>query len=125
MASDLQHRSAPEAPKPRRAKHLIDPTAPRTVHTAADEVRLTHVQRWVMSVLAVTTIVHLCVGIAVAAVYLPQSQVGARVGLNLIAMAFGVLAIASGFGIHRRSPLTGWLLLGLVPGLVGLAVVLS
>ena len=46
-------------------------------------------------------------------------------GLNLIAAAIGVLAVATGLVIHGKSPLSPWLLLGLVPGLVGLWLVLA
>ncbi|MCY7396873.1 MAG: hypothetical protein LH468_12130 [Nocardioides sp.] len=81
---------------------------------------LTSVQRWVMSALAVTTILHLAVGISIAAIFLDQPQLSAEIGLNVIAAAFGVVAIASGFAIHGRSMLTPWLLVGTVPGMLGL-----
>ena len=78
---------------------------------------LTQVQQWVMSALAVTTILHLAAGLAVAAVFADARD--AQVGLNVIAGAVGVLAVAAGFLIHRRSPVTPWLLLGVLPGLIG------
>jgi hypothetical protein len=102
----------------------MDPDAPRRPPTAAAQRSLTHVQRWVMSVLAVTTILHLSVGLAIAAYVVPDSQRSGQVGLNVIAAAFGVIAVASGLAIHARPILSPWLLLGLVPGLVGLALVL-
>lgn len=109
------------SPQPRRAKHLIDPNAPRPVRDAAAAQRsLTSVQRWVMSALAVTTILHLSVGISIAAMFLDRPQLSAQIGLNVIAAAFGVVAIAAGFAIHGRRLLTPWLLLGTIPGLVGL-----
>jgi len=83
------------------------------------------VQRWVMSVLAVTTILHLAVGLVVAAFYIDAARTDARVGLNLIAAAIGVLAVATGLVIHGKSALSPWLLLGLVPGLIGLWLVLA
>jgi hypothetical protein len=86
---------------------------------------LTNVQRWVMSVLAVTTILHLAAGLVVAAVFMEPDRVDARVGLNVIAAVIGVLAVATGLLIHRRSPLSPWLLLGLLPGVVGAWLVLS
>lgn len=81
---------------------------------------LGNVQRWVMSVLAVTTILHLSAGLVLASVYLDTQRPGARVGLDLLAGVIGVLAVAAARAIHRKSPLSGWLLLGVVPGLVGL-----
>jgi len=83
------------------------------------------VQRWVMSVLAVTTILHLAVGLVVAAFYIDASRTDARVGLNLIAAAIGVLAVATGLVIHGKSALSPWLVLGLAPGLIGLWLVLA
>jgi hypothetical protein len=83
---------------------------------------LTQVQRWVMSVLAVTTIFHMSAGLVVAAFYVDAARTDARVGLMVIAGLFGVLAVAAGLGIHGRSPLSWWLLLGWVPTLVGAAV---
>ena len=40
----------------------------------------------------------------------------------MIAGAFGVLAVAAGLAIHKRPLLTPWLLLGLLPALVGLVL---
>jgi hypothetical protein len=45
---------------------------------------------------------------------------GAQVGLNVIAAAFGVMAVAVGLAIHRRSPISPWLVLGVIPGLIGI-----
>jgi len=102
----------------------MDPTAPRRPVDQASVVRseksLTAVQRWVMSALVVTTIAHLAVGVAIAAVFLEQPQRSSQIGLNVIAATFGVIAVGSGFALHGRSVLTPWLLLGLLPGAVGL-----
>jgi hypothetical protein len=73
-----------------------------------------------MSTLAVFTIAHLSAGLVVAALEVPASVTTARVGLNVIAGAFGVAAVVAGLAIHRRSPLSPWLLLGLLPTAVGL-----
>ena len=101
---------------PRRRRHLMDPANPvRPVNDHA----LTHVQRWIMSTLAVFTIAHLAAGIVVAALEVPDSALAARIGLNVIAGAFGVLAVAAGLAIHRRSPASPWLALGLLPAAVG------
>lgn len=109
----------------KRPRHLMDPdNLQRPVNNAA----LTHVQRWVLSVLTVFTIAHLAVGIAVAAQVVRESDTGARIGLNVIAMIFGILGVAAGFVIHRKKPLAWpyapWLLLGTVPGVVGMILAL-
>lgn len=112
-----------QSPVPRkRPRHLIDPDAPRpTRDLAAERQSLTRVQQWVLSALAVTTILHMSAGLVVAAVFLPEERgTGAQIGLNVIAAAFGVMAVAVGFAIHRRSPLSPWLVLGVLPGILGL-----
>ncbi len=86
---------------------------------------LTHVQRWVMSILATTTILHLSVGIVLAAVLPHDMATGSRVGLCVIAAAFGVIAVACGMLIHRQKLPSPWLVLGTIPGLVGLFLVLD
>ena len=105
---------------PRRARHLMDPNAPQrdTINSAGT----TRVQTWVMSTLVVTTILHLAGGLLIAAWYIDPEQTAPRVGMSVIAGAFGVLAIAAGLAIHKRPLLTPWLLLGLLPALVGLVL---
>ncbi|MGZ6753003.1 MAG: hypothetical protein ACXVEJ_06000 [Nocardioides sp.] len=110
-------------PQPKRRRHLMDPTAPRPAPTGAS-MSMGQVQRWVMSVLAVTTIGHLSAGLVVAAVFLDTTRPGAQVGVDVIAGVVGVLGVAAGFLIHQKSPLRPWLLLGLVPALVGLWFIL-
>ena len=114
-----------QEPTPRRAKHLIDPSAPRQRASAEDIARLERVQRTVMSVLVGTTIFHLSIGLVIAAVVIDDSQRVAQVGLCLLGGAFGVVAVAAAFAIHRRPPVSPWLLVGLVPTVVGLLVVLG
>ena len=104
---------------PRRARHLMDPNAPRRPAPATG-MSMTQVQKWVMSVLAATTVLHLSAGLAIAAIYTDADRTDARIGLNVIAAAFGVIAVLVARGIHGARLLTPWLLLGLVPGLVGL-----
>jgi hypothetical protein len=78
------------------------------------------VQQWVLSALAVTTILHMSGGLVIAAMFLPEERgISAQIGLNVIAAAFGVMAVAVGLAVHRRSPLSPWLLVGVVPGIVG------
>ena len=116
---------AGSVPPPRQEKgrgHLLDMHAPRQVvqDPAKDERDLVRVQKWVMSVLAVTTILHLSGGMVVAAVLLDDSPDTSRIGLNVIAGVFGAIAVATGLAIHGRRILSPWLLLGLVPTLIGL-----
>jgi len=112
-------------PEPRRARHLMDPNAPRRQASPEDIARLQRVQRWVLSVLAVTTILHMSLGLVLSAMFLTEDNVGAQVGLCVIAGAFGIVALAAGFAIHRKSPLNPWVLLGLVPGIAGAILVFS
>lgn len=118
----------PVPPPPRRAstapvrrRHLLDPADLHRSHlaTQSSEGSLSRVQQWVMSVLAVVTLLHFAAGLAIAAIFVDAHETTARIGLNVLASVVGVLAVAAGFGIHRRRPLTGWLVLGIAPGLVG------
>ena len=108
---------------PRRARHLIDPTAPPRPPDPQAEARLARVQQWVMSALAVTTIVHLCVGLVIAALYVDERDTLARVGLCVIAGAFGVMAVGIARAIHRRPLLSPWLAVGVLPTVVGVLLV--
>jgi predicted RND superfamily exporter protein len=96
--------------------------APRRVVTdpEKDARDLARVQKWVMSTLAVTTILHLVVGLVVAAVMLDDAPDSSKIGLNLIAGVFGVIAVATGLAIHSRRILSPLLLLGVVPTAIGL-----
>ena len=116
-----------QEPTPRRARHLIDPTAPRKAPTREDVARLEHVQRTVMSVLVGTTILHLSIGLVIGAYFIDDSERVAQVGLCLLGGAFGVIAVAAAYAIHRK-PLTPLrlataLAVGSVPAVVGLYVV--
>jgi hypothetical protein len=115
----------PEVPV-RRPRHLLDPENLAHSHRTSQGTMesLSEVQRWVMSVLAVTTILHLAAGLVVAAFYMDDTRLDARIGLNIIAMVVGVLAVVTARLIHHKSALSTWLVLGIVPGLVGLWLVL-
>ncbi|WP_205471825.1 hypothetical protein [Nocardioides sp. SYSU D00038] len=93
-------------------------TTPRTAEQATRDLR--RVQQWVLSSLAVTTILHLSAGLVLAAMFLPRPTLSSQIGLNVIAGAFGAVAVAAGLAIHRRSVFSPWLLLGLVPTAIGL-----
>lgn len=106
--------------QPKRQRHLMDPSAPRPQTTPEDLARLKRVQQWVASVLVVTTVLHLVAGLIVGAFYLPEDRMDARLGLMVLAAAFGVLGIVGAFAIHGRRLLSWWLLLGVVPSLIGI-----
>ena len=107
-------------PQRRKQRHLIDFDNPRPVQSkAASEKSLTQVQRWVASALAFVTVEHLAGGIAVAAIFTDESHRGARIGLNVMAAITGILAVVLARAIHSKPLLSAWLLVGLLPGLVG------
>jgi len=78
---------------------------------------LTQVQQWVLSVLALTVIEHFAAGLAVAAIFADEQD--ARIGLNMLAGITGVFAVAAFRALHAKSMLSGWLLLGPLPGVIG------
>ncbi len=104
-----------QARPPAVRKHLMTPGQPRPQQRQS--MSLTNVQRWVMSSLVAITILHLSAGLVLAAYV--NDRPGGKVGLLIISAAFGVLAFEAAVLIHRRGPLSWWLLLGLVPPLVG------
>lgn len=110
---------------PRRARHLLDPDNPRPPQPRRDGMSLDNVQRWVLSALAATTILHLSGGLVLAAMYVDEDRLDAQVGLNVLGAAFGVVAVAAARAIHGRSLASPWLLLGLVPGILGLWLTLG
>lgn len=105
----------------RRERHLIDFDNPRPRPAAARSgMSMTQVQRWVASALAFVTIEHLAFGIALAAILaVPEQYVVERIVMNVLAAVTGVLAVVLCRAIHSKGPLSPWLLVGLVPGLVG------
>ena len=105
--------------QPRVRRHLLDPNNPQRP-SARKSMSITHVQRWVLSALAVTTILHLSAGLIIAAIFLEDSRVDGRIGLNVIAGLISVGAVAVARGIHQKPILSPWLVLGLVPAAVGL-----
>ena len=100
----------------------MDPAHPQRPSVASPEI--TRVRQWVLSVLVATTIVHLSAGLAIAGVLTDDSRQGARIGLNVLAAVCGVGAVLAARLIHGKPPLSTWLLLGVVPGAVGLWFVL-
>ena len=118
--------SVPARRQEKGRSHLLDMNAPRQVvkDPEQDARDLARVQRWVMSVLAVTTVIHLVVGVLIAAVML-DGPTSSRVGLAVISGIFGAGAVAAGLAIHGKRVLSPWLLLGLVPTAIGLWLILA
>jgi len=79
---------------------------------------LSTVQTWVLSTLAVITILHMSAGIVVAAFFV-KDGLSSQIGLLVIGGFFGVVAVVAGLAIHRKSLLSWWLLLGWTPALAG------
>jgi hypothetical protein len=83
----------------KRPRHLMDPANPvRPVNDRS----FTNVQRWVASVLATTTILHLAAGLIISAWFIDDEHTASRVGLVVIGGVFVVLAVVVGVAIHRR-----------------------
>ena len=105
--------------QPRVRKHLMDPDNPRPQRR--ESMSIGTVQKWVLSSLAALTIMHLAIGLVVAAAF--SERLDAQVGLLLIAAAFGVIAIIAALLIHQHRLLSPWLLIGLIPSVVGALVI--
>lgn len=104
-------------PNGRRRKHLMVPGEPRPVPRRTTSI--TTVQRWVLSTLAFVIIELMAGGVALTAVVSDASRPGPRIGLLIVAGGFGTVAVVACLLIHQRSPLSPWLLAGLLPSLVG------
>jgi hypothetical protein len=100
---------------PKQRKHLMTPGQARP--RPAGAMSLTSVQRWVMSAVAVSTLLHMSAGLVFAARYVDERS--SQVGLLVISGAFGVMSMAAGLLIHHRSVVSSLMLLGLVPPLLG------
>lgn len=81
-------------------------------------MQVERVQRWVMSTLLTTVLFIFAGGLAILSGHLPD-QHGARVGLPVLAGVIGVSAILGVRIINGRRLLTPWLLLGVLPAVIG------
>lgn len=105
----------PDRPAPRRPRHLMDPANPvRPVNNAS----LTHVQQWVQSVLVVTVAYLLAAGWVVIAGTIVEKDAGQWVLLGN-SFAFGAAGVAAALVIHKHKPVSGWLVLGAIPAVLG------
>jgi hypothetical protein len=118
-------RGTPTVPVRKRPRHLMDPDNPRPPTPRGKGMSLSQVQMWVMSVLAVTTMLHFAGGLVVAAFFIEEDRLDARIGLLVIAGIFGVLSVLAGAALHRKPLLNWWLFLGAVPALVGAYLMFS
>jgi len=96
---------------------------PNDLHprSRTESASLTRVQQWVMSTLVASLMLHLAAGLVIGAYV--SDRPDARVGLVVIAGILGFLAVLAALVIHRVSLPSWWLLLGVVPGLVGAVIV--
>ena len=100
---------------PKQRKHLMTPGQIRP--QPARSMSLTSVQRWVMSAVAVSTLLHMSVGLVFAAYYVEEQS--SKIGLIVISGAFGLMSMAAGLLIHRKSVVHPLMLVGLLPPLIG------
>ena len=110
-----------------RRRGLLDPADLRGSHLRSQGSRagLQQVQRWVLSVLVVSTILHLASGTAAIAVLKDGLSATGEAVLVGISACIGVLAVVAGRLIHGRHPASAWLLLGLLPAAVATWFVLG
>ena len=97
----------------------MDPDAPRKAADPKDLERLHRVQRRVISVLIVTTLIHLTVGLILAADLVDDDRLDAQLALIVLGAAFFVLGIAAVRAINKKPLLTWWMVTGLVPVAAG------
>ena len=97
----------------------MDPNAPRKPADPEDLARLQRVQRRVLAALTITTVLHLAVGFIIAADHVDADRLDAQLALIAIGTAFGIGGIAATLAILRRSMLSWWLALGVLPGVLG------
>jgi hypothetical protein len=116
----MSHQSAP------RRKHLMDPSQPRKAADPEAIKRLETVQRRVISVLIMTTLVHLTAGFILAAkLDVAGDRTDAQVVLVVVGAAFWVVGVAAVLAINKRPMMSPWLLTGLLPLAAGLWWVLG
>ena len=75
------------------------------------------VQKWVLSTLAATTLLHMAGGLVLAAYYVDRTS--SKIGLLVISGAFGFLAMAAALMIHKKSLAHPLMIAGLLPPLLG------
>ena len=104
-------------PPPRPRKHLMTPGQPARSAPPRGAMSIGTVQKWILSGLAVTTIMHMSAGLVLAARYVEVRS--SSIGLLVISGAFGLMAMAAGLLIHGKSLVNPLMLIGLLPPLLG------
>jgi hypothetical protein len=107
----------PSLPAQRPRKHLMVPGQPRPAPHRSTNI--TTIQRWVLSSLAFVTIEHMAAGVVVAAVFTDPAEPGTRIGLLAVAGGFATVAVSAALLIHQKRLVSPWLLLALLPPVVG------
>jgi hypothetical protein len=97
----------------------MDPNAPRKAADPKDLERLHRVQRRVISVLIITTLIHLTAGLILAADHVDDDRLDAQLALILLGSAFFVVGVAAVRAINRKPIVSWWMLTGLVPVAAG------
>lgn len=97
----------------------MDPAAPPERPDPADLERLKRVQRNVASALVLTTVLHLAVGLVLAADHVAEDRLDAQVALIVLGTASMVLGVGAVLAIQRHRILSPWLVTGLLPGIAG------
>ena len=98
----------------------MDPDAPRKAADPKDLERLQKVQRRVISVLVITTLVHMTIGLILAAEAISDDRRGAQVILILLGAAFYLVGIGAVRAINTKPLLTWWMLSCVIPVAAGL-----
>ncbi|MFT4011580.1 MAG: hypothetical protein QM655_16220 [Nocardioidaceae bacterium] len=107
--------SPPPTPAPRQARHLMTPGQPRPV--SREPMTIGTVQKWVLSILAATTIIHLSIGMVLLAAGVDENS--RKLGLLALSFAFALVAVGAALLIHGKSLLSPWLLVALLPPAIG------
>ncbi len=107
----------PATTPPRARKHLMVPGQARGPSATSHSTVM--VQRWVLTVLMLSIVLHLAGALALAAYLVDADVPSSRIGLLVIAGVMGALSVAAVLVIHRRNPFSPLLLAGLVPAVVG------
>lgn len=106
----------------RRQRHLLDPHDLRPPQVRpGTEMSLDAVQKWVLSAITVILVMALAGGASLIGYVAEPDRLDARIGANVIAGLIGMAGVVAGRLIHGWHPVSAWVLLGALPGVVGAA----
>jgi hypothetical protein len=112
------------------SKYRLDPDNPRPARPQSG-MNVTHVQRWVATVLTVTVVGHFTGGLMLGAFLIRhdssvvRDHLAAPIGLNILATITALIMIVAVRAIHRKKSLSPWLALGLLVGAAGFYLTFS